>query len=106
MSRRRVPAPTTIRTTEIKEQVAQRVSSRLKDKHTQQIIPDQSSPLECGITSQIKHDLTKVKGISKLSVPEKSISTPSVTVPPIISIHATPDTSKVLQRYHPHNVDR
>ena len=103
MSRRRVPAPTTICTTQIKEQVAQRVSSRLKDKHSQQIIPEQSSPLECGITSQIKHDLTKVKGISKLSVPEKSmkpISTPSVTVPPIISTHATPDIGKVLQRYH------
>ena len=102
MSRRRVP-PTQ---TQIKEQVAQRVSARLKDKHTQHIIPDQSSPLECGIASQREHDLTK---ISKLSVPEKSmkpISTPSVTAPPIISIHTTPDTGKVLQRYHPHNVDR
>ena len=83
MSRRRVP-PTQ---TQIKEQVAQRVSARLKNKHTQHIIPDQSSPLECGIASQREHDLTK---ISKLSVPEKSmkpISTPSVTAPPIISIH-------------------
>ena len=111
-SRRQVSATSMIRTTQIKKQIAQRVSLRLKDKQrSMEIQQIQPSHLEHGITSQLKQELVKVKGVSKLAVPEQSskpVSTPRPKALPIIAIHATPDSqcSKVSQHYHPHNVDR
>ena len=107
-SKSQVPARTIACTSQIKQQVAQRVSSRLRDKRlmeSQQI--QSSSQAEHSITSQQKQELVR---ISKLTIPGQSVTaTPTHKEPSdsIIAIHATSESSALNpQHYHPHNVDR
>ena len=106
-SNSQVPARIIARTSQIK-QVAQRVSSRLRDKRLMKSQQIQSSPqAEHSITSQQKQELVR---ISKLTIPEQSRSvtaTPTHKEPSIVAIHATSESGAPNpQHYHPHNVDR
>ena len=86
-SNSQVPVRTIARTSQIK-QVAQRVSSRLRDKRLMESQQIQSSPqAEHSITSQQKQELVR---ISNLTIPGQSVTaTPTHKEPSIIAIHAT-----------------
>ena len=115
---------TCTRASHIKQQVAQRVSSKLKVKHLMenQLIQSRSKtcpPKHSTISSQPKSDLTTTvaaKSKSKLADSVQSViaaSTPGgYKAPPTIAIHAPTESDFTStyalnpQHYHPHNVDR
>ena len=91
------------RSSQIK-QVAQRVSSRLRDKHLMESQQIQSSSSEySSATFQPK------SGLVRTSIPEKPmkvVNTPGHKALSFIAIHTTKSDASNPQHYHPHNVDR
>ena len=100
-----IATTTNTRTSQIKQQVAQRVSSRLRDKRLMESRQIQSSPPEhSSVTFRPK------SGLVRTSIPEKPmtvVSTPGHKASSFIAIHATSKSDAPNpQHYHPHNVDR
>ena len=97
---------TVTRTSQIKKQISQRVSSRLRDKRLMEI--KQTSTPEYNP----KPELVRTKRKSQLATAEQSMTVVGMSghkAPPITATHATSESDKDTlnpAHYHPHNVDR
>ena len=83
-------------TSQIKQQIAQRVSSRLRDKRLMENQHIQSSPPKHSISTQPKSDLAGAKSKSKFAIPVQSVTAASTPGGPIspstIAVHATTES--------------